>query len=700
MKKYPFKMQLSEDDCGAACVSMMIAQSCDIDIAIGVVKHIIKNTENGSTFLGIKKGLEKLNIYGEVAELKKEKEDLYEMKDHIMLTQISRNNKIHYVLIYKVKPNHLIIADPDKKGLEKIEIDKFIKDWIPYIYYINSITTLDTVKKYEKRKEDSIRISKAFWDNKWKILGSWIMSFIITVLTIMSTFSLTFFFDAIIPFKLISLIPYIALLFLIILLFQTILSFLATKVSIRLNNKIDLKVTDEILKSVFNKEYDILEQYKEGEIITRLQNVSQIREKYIYWIIRFPIDILMMIITFELLLQQNSTMTLLLFIPILFSIVIVYITHTTLREKSLMLFNKGEKYNTLVLHIINSLETIKALSVTKHYKKIMVEKLQELKTENEKFLLYATILSSIKGSVLSIFSLLLLAIGAYYVITGRLGSGTLLMFNSLSMQVLNPFMSIANLQSIYEQGKIAELKCEDLLQTKKILEYGSKKIELIKKIEVTNLNFEYQPGIPILSNVNIRLYEKKSYSITGLSGAGKTTFAKLLASYYAPTSGELTINGAPYSEYDLEQIHKNILYVPQDVEIFPTNIMDNIIMGRSIAKETVIEKSKKLGFDAIIQTFPRGYETMVGENGVNLSMGQKQLLNILRSTLTEFQVVIFDEITNGLDLGWREKVKEYIRNYGNIKIFITHDLEFANACDFRYELEGKKFKSINYKQED
>lgn len=683
-------MQLSDDDCGAACISMMIEKECNIDLAIGTVRHIIKNTENGSTFLGIKKGLEKLNIYGNVVELTNKSKDLFEMRDHIMVTQIKKNGNVHYVLIYAVKRKYLILADPADKGVKKVAIDSFITNWIPYIYYIDNIVDTESIKKYAKKKEDGIKIFRAFWENKWKILGSWIITFIITILGIISTFSLTFFFDSIIPFKLLDIIPFITSLFLIILVFQTVLSIFAIKVAIRLNNKIDLKVTEEILQNIFHKEFDILEQYKEGEIITRLQSISQIREKYIYWIIRFPIDILMMAITVDLLLQQNSIMTLLLIIPILFSIVIVYVTHSTLRDKSLVLFNRGEKYNTVVLYIIKSIETIKALSVAKHYKTMVINNLQELKKETEKFMLYSTILSSIKGSVLGLFSLLILAIGAYFVITGKLGSGTLLMFNSLSMQVLNPFMAIANLQSIYEQGKVAELKCEDLLQTKKAQEYGTRKIGIIEKIDVTNLEFEYQIGAPVLRNINMCFYKNSNYSITGLSGAGKTTFAKLLANYYLPTSGIIKINDIPFNEYKNGEIQKNILYVPQEIEIFPTSIMENITMGRSVKKEIIVKKAKDLGLDDIIKTFEQGYDTILGENGINLSMGQKQLLNILRSTIVEYQVIIFDEITNGLDIGYRKKVKEYINNYGNIKIFITHDLEFANDCDFRYELREKE----------
>ena len=489
------------------------------------------------------------------------------------------------------------------------------------------------------------------------------------------------FFDAIMPLKLPAVIPLITMIFTVILVFQILLNFLYTKLSVTLNNQIDLKLSSNILNNVFSKRNAVIENLKEGELITRLRGVSQIREKYLYWILRFPVDVLMMLMTFIILFDQNSTMTLLVFIPMLLSVMVVYLSKDRLRDKSLALYNDDEKFNVLIIHVISSLETIKSFSVLDHYKNLLVEKLQKLKTENKKFLMYATILSGIKNTILSIFSLFVFAIGAYYVISGKLGSGTLLMFNSLSMQILNPFMAIANMQTTYEQGKIAELKCEDLLQTEYYRESGKEKLEVITRFAVKNLNFEYQVDFPVLIDVNAEFMINKSYAIIGASGSGKTTFAKILANYYCPTSGNVEVNGISMETYDAEDIQKNIIYIQQNVEVFSASILENILMGRNIPIEIVNRKAKEIGFDTIIDALPLGYDTIIGESGLRLSMGQTQLLNILRATLEEYQVIIFDEVTNGLDRNYRGIVKNYLANYGNIKIFITHDMEFAKSCD-------------------
>lgn len=479
---------------------------------------------------------------------------------------------------------------------------------------------------------------------------------------------------------------------------QVILNILYTKLSIKINNSIDIAVTDRLIANIFSKKYAVIEKVKEGEIVTRLNSISRIREKKLYWILNFPIQVFIMLITIYILFDQNSIMALLIFFPIILAAGIVIVSSESLRERSLVLFNENELFSVLLFRVISNLGTIKGFSATESFKNCVVNKYSELKKENEKFITYSTILSSIKGSIMSIFSLAVLAIGAYYIIDGQLASGTLLMFNSLSTQILNPFMAIANIQTLYEQGKIAELKCEDLIKTEYYTINGKREIEHIDSITVNNLQYEYQVGYPVLRNITVSFWKNKSYAIIGTSGAGKTTLAKLLVNYYEPSNGEICINDISSREYELMEIQRKIIYIQQDVEVFSDTILENILMGRNIPIDIVRNKAGEIGFDKIVESLPYEYDTIIGENGLKLSMGQMQLLNILRATLEEYEVIIFDEVTNGLDKNYRDKIKLYLQKYGNIKIFITHDLEFAKSCNAVFKIENGTINEVRGKE--
>lgn len=187
---------------------------------------------------------------------------------------------------------------------------------------------------------------------------------------------------------------------------------------------------------------------------------------------------------------------------------------------------------------------------------------------------------------------------------------------------------------------------------------------------------------------SLHFQNDKSYAIIGKSGVGKTTLGKVICGYYDVDSGKILCNGQDINDY--YNVSSKVLFVKQDTVILSDTILNNILLGRDIPIEYVKRKAEKIGFTDIVNQLPDGYDTVIGENGRQLSLGQAQLLNILRATLESYELIVFDEVMNGLDAEYREKVKDYLFSYGNIKIFITHDLNFAKMCDYIGQLENGK----------
>lgn len=689
--KYPFTKQLSSDDCGASCVSMLLQKLCKLKISIGEIKYIIHTNENGSSFLGIKEGLKKLGVSGEVAEAVYSREALSELTEFPLLTQINIKGERHFIVLYGRKNNKLIIGDPLKTKVTYISVDKFFSQWIPHIFFVTDICKTPLYEFYMSHKEDNV-IKKALASQKYKIIISWILSVFTYFAGLISTLMFSLYFDTIIPMKMVSGILMVTMVFTAVAVVQFILNFIYSKISLKVNNSVDLKLTDYLTESVFKKNHIVLESFKNGELITRMRSVSQIRAHYIYLLQTLPIDILTIILTFLILITTNVTLSLLVFIPILIFILQVYLSHEKMRQKSIDLYNQDEKVNVALVNSISNLETIKNYSASDFYQNQMISKLANLQKVSESFSVFTMLQSNIKNVVLSLFTLFTFAIGAYFVIDGKLANGILLAFNSLSIQVVNPFMKIANMQVTYEQGKIAQLRYDDVLKTQAYRMQGEQQLSKINNIEVKDLSFRYAEGSNILQEVFWKAQAGTSTAIIGDSGSGKTTFAKLLANYYETASGVINYNGTDIREYDGEEIRKKVLYVGQNADVFSDTILNNILLGRDIPVSVIKEKAEKIGFDKIIAMLPLGYDTVIGENGLRLSMGQLQLLNILRATLTGYDVIIFDEVTNGLDRHIRSQVKKYLFDYGSIKIFITHDMNFAYSCDYVYRIENKQMR--------
>ena len=193
----------------------------------------------------------------------------------------------------------------------------------------------------------------------------------------------------------------------------------------------------------------------------------------------------------------------------------------------------------------------------------------------------------------------------------------------------------------------------------------------------------------IFKNVNIKIEANSNIALMGNSGSGKETIGKLIANYYGVKKGRILVNGIEIQQYTKESLTNQILYIPQKVELFSGTILENILLGRDIDKEKVFKISRCIGFDEIVNQFSKGYNTIIGERGIMLSAGQMQMLNIIRATVQNYNIIIFDEVTNGLDFELKEKVCNYLFGYGNMKLFITHDYEFAKKCDDIYILKNQ-----------
>ena len=177
-------------------------------------------------------------------------------------------------------------------------------------------------------------------------------------------------------------------------------------------------------------------------------------------------------------------------------------------------------------------------------------------------------------------------------------------------------------------------------------------------ISISNLNFTYKnTNHPALININLEILKNKTVGIIGRNGSGKSTLANLFLQLNTPSSGIIRINNLDISEYNIKTLRKNIGYVPQDSILLSNTIYDNIRFSESkFSNEQIEEYSKIAHIHNDIKDFDKGYETMVGERGVNLSGGQKQRICIARTLLRDKAILILDDSFSSVDVHTEKKI--------------------------------------------
>jgi ATP-binding cassette subfamily B protein len=199
-----------------------------------------------------------------------------------------------------------------------------------------------------------------------------------------------------------------------------------------------------------------------------------------------------------------------------------------------------------------------------------------------------------------------------------------------------------------------------------------------------DVSFGYVPGHPVLSGVSLHVRPGQKVAIVGATGAGKSTLLSLLPRFYDPWAGRVLVDGVDTREYQLHSLRRQIAMVLQPPLVFSATLHDNIAFGRSDAShDDIVAAARMAGIDEMIRRLPDGYDTVVGEQGVTLSEGEKQRLTIARAILRDSPILILDEPTSALDSETEALIMQGLERLtaGRTTFIIAHRLATVRKAD-------------------
>ncbi|MGD8345431.1 MAG: ABC transporter ATP-binding protein, partial [Desulfobacterales bacterium] len=304
--------------------------------------------------------------------------------------------------------------------------------------------------------------------------------------------------------------------------------------------------------------------------------------------------------------------------------------------------------------------------------------------------LQQTTVASLAGLIIDstpgLARLLSLAAGAVWIINDQWTLGSLLAFQAYLVYVFGPAQILASANLQLQKALAALQRVTALMKIVPEDNDGSGKVVQCLKgdIEFKDVSFAYNGSEAVVENFSFRVQPGQRVAIVGPSGVGKTTLLSLILRFYRPTSGDIYFDDLPASDYQVSALRKRIGYVAQRPRLLADTILNNLRYGNPDASEATVESAAKVaGIHGFIANLPQGYQTRIGEKGVNLSEGQKQRLSIARALIKDPDILILDEPTAALDTGAErslfERLPEFVRDK---TLFIaTHRLSTVSACD-------------------
>lgn len=360
---------------------------------------------------------------------------------------------------------------------------------------------------------------------------------------------------------------------------------------------------------------------------------------------------------------------------------------------------KNERVSGFIGELVRGAHDIKMLNAENSFIKELDSKIIDLNNEkykmdekNRNYILLSATLSDLFSTgniILSVFLITqnLLSIPNALVINNYLGRLTsIIYFVSQFLEKVKDFnLSSERVFAIMDSKEFGKEK------------FGKKHIDKVNgDFEFKNVTFTYANGHKVIDNMNFKIKANSTVAFVGKSGSGKTTVFNLLCKMYNIDSGKITIDGIDIRELDKDSIRGNITIISQNPYIFNLSIRDNLrLVKENITDEEMIEACKTACLEDFIKSLPDGYDTIIGEGGINLSGGERQRLAIARALVQKTEIILFDEATSALDNETQANIKKAIDNMKNeyTILIIAHRLSTVIDCDRILFLDEGKIKA-------
>jgi ATP-binding cassette, subfamily B, bacterial HlyB/CyaB len=491
------------------------------------------------------------------------------------------------------------------------------------------------------------------------------------------------------------------------LVFTTLLSWIRQYLILHTGRRIDAVLGAQVLDKLFRLPLLYFQHRPTGVIAARLQGIETIREFIASAAVTALLDVPFLLIFVAIMFWYSVPLTLLVLGVIAVITTLSLLVSPLFRNLLNEQFRKGAAAQAFVTEYVAGVETVKSLQfepqLNVRYRGLLAEYLKSTFATRQ----LANNYNSSTGALEQLMTSGILILGAYIVMTGSaLTIGMLVAFQMFASRVSQPMLRLVGLWQQWQQTRISIARLGDIMNAP-AESYSLKPRRAATQgpgvVEIQELSFRFADNLPLLyEGFSLSLAAGQITALTGSSGVGKSTLAKLLQGFYAPRSGRIRIDGVDINALSANELRATFGVVPQETVLFSGTILDNLKLANPFASfEQVVAACKMAEIHSTIEALPQGYETPVGERGVGLSGGQRQRLSIARALLKGPKVLIFDEATSSLDPPTAEQVGRTISALrGRVTIlFIAHAIPKSLHVDRTIRL-GEKLSVVHSERDE
>ena len=437
------------------------------------------------------------------------------------------------------------------------------------------------------------------------------------------------------------------------------------------------------------------DRHQTGEIMSYVTNdVQALQNALVDKLIEFVTEASILIGSIVLMFYLDWKLTLITLITVPLVGQAMKIFGRKLKKSGTVIQERLADINSLLQESIAAVRVVKSF-VREHYEIERFHRQNELNFQAEmKNVQLSSLLTPTVEFLAAITVTIILWIGGYEVVQGEITAGSLVAFLTYAVNLANPVKRIGRIYGAVQRAMAAADRVFDVLDMEETIHDKEGAVplpEIEGRVAVKDVSFSYKEGAPALSHVSLEASPGQLIAFVGPSGAGKSTIANLIPRFYEVNEGAIEIDGHDVRDVTLDSLREQIGIVPQETMLFSSSVRENIRYGRLDATDKEIEEAARAAnAEEFILQLPEGYETKIGERGLNLSGGQRQRISIARAILKNPRILILDEATSALDTESEKIVQAALDKLmvGRTSFAIAHRLSTIFNADCIYVIDG------------
>ena len=679
MKKYIVK-QNGYKDCGPSCL-LSIMKYYGVEASHEEVTMNLKTTREGTNAFNIINGSRLYGFDGYASHYSYD--DIINNKVTFpIICHCKKDNYLHFIVVYKVNRNSLIIMDPSS-NITKITKEKFKE------MYLNTSIIIYPVKQVNNNfTKDKNLIKTYIWLNKNELLKILFINIFIILLGITLNYYSYIAIDYILPNYNHKLLISCTILFVLSLFTKTILQFINNKIIINLNKKLSKELNNDYIRKLFYLPYQFFKNKSSSEIMTRMNDLKLFLDILLSIITTSLSNILLILISLILLIIINYKLFLIYLIELILYTLIILINKNKIKNTSEELMINEEKYNKSLNDNICSYEINKNLNLINNlliFNQIKYSSYIKTKSTYQNIKNKENILKDFISN-LSYISFIFLSI--IFINKNILSLGNFILFSSIIVYFIDPIKSILDLSESIDYIKNIYKRINDLLLIKNVKEEETDKIIdgdiCIKDLSYSPNNVDY-----IFNNVSFNIKKGSKFLLYGSSGNGKSTIMKILLKYLREYKGNILINNINLKDINSNIISNSFTYISQNNYINNDTLKNNIIYYRDISTNEYEKVINICNLETLRSRSILRDNYVIEDNGFNISGGEKQKIILARSLLKNSNYIVLDEALSEVSFDEEKEIIGKIFDTFKDKtiIYISHKKEIIDLFNEKYKLE-------------